>query len=400
MCKQTGAAEKLGALRARGMKFGTQTTRALLDGLGSPDGALKIVHIAGTNGKGSVAEFVTQILLAAGKRVGTFTSPEVYGYNEMFRVDGKPLSDEVLSGYISGATAVAEGTEATSFEVETAAALYAFFREGCEYAVLECGMGGKDDATNAVRRKEVAIITSVSLEHTAYLGRTVREICEKKAGIVKNCPLIVHPSQSEEGMAFLRAVAGAIVAKEPCRAADNAFFYEGKRFEIRAIGGQQPANAACAIEAARVLKIDESAIYEGVKRALPAGRLQLFRKAGRLYLLDGAHNPAAFVPLASLLQEGNLPEEKTVVFGCLSDKDIDGCLAAIAGCARRVVAVTPPSPRAMEKVKMLAACRKFFPEVGEAASVSAALDGADSSLVVVCGSFTILKEAKQWIEQK
>lgn len=392
--------EQMKILRGRGMKLGTRTTRILLDRLGSPDETLKIVHVAGTNGKGSAAEFMTGILTAAGKRTGTFTSPEIYAYNDMFRVDGLPLSDGVLADCLAEACAAAEGLDATSFEAEMAAALVAFRRAGCEYAVLECGMGGRDDATNAVRRKEIAIITSVSLEHTAYLGGTVREICEKKAGIVRDCPAVIHPVQTEEGREYLLHIAGAIAADMPQRSADGRHFaYRGKMFEIGASGAAQPANAACAIEAARRLKIDENAIYEGVKRTNPAGRLQRFYKQGRVFLLDGAHNPAAFVPLGAMLEEENLPADRTLVYGCLSDKDPQGCLRALKGKFRRAIAVRPDSPRAMELNKIAAACKTYFSAAAEADSVSGALDATDSELVVVCGSFTLLKEAKEWIEK-
>lgn len=395
------ASEVLKSLRNRGMKFGTATTRLLLDRLGAPDDGLKIVHIAGTNGKGSVAEFMTAILCAAGKRVGTFTSPQIYAYRDMFRIDGRPLSDEHLTEYLTRALRAEQGLEATAFEVETAAAVEGFRREGCEYAVIECGMGGKDDATNAVSHKQAAIITSVSLEHTAFLGNTVSEICEKKAGIVKDCPVVIHPLQSAEGMTYLSRIPGAVVAESPVYAQrPTGFFYKGKSFRLSVAGCEQPANAACAIEAARLLNLDESAIYTGIRNAVPAGRLQFFRKNNRLYLLDGAHNPAAFMPLCELLKSGDLPADRTVVYGCLSDKDADGCLAALSGQVRKLVAVCPDSPRSMEREKLTGICRRYFPDAETAEGVDDALDGIASDLTVVCGSFTLLKEARQWIERK
>ncbi len=397
---RTLAESRLKDLKKRGMKFGTAVTRAILDRLGSPDEKLKIVHIAGTNGKGSVAEFMTEILVAAGMRTGTFTSPQIYDYNDMFRVDGSPIADNILCGYLEEAAAAAGGTGATSFEVETAAALLAFRKQGCGYAVIECGMGGRDDATNAVLKKEVAVITSVSLEHTAYLGGTVTEICEKKSGIAKNCPVVIHPLQSEEGMAYLSRLGGAVVADMPVCAGDNTFMYKGKLFQLSAAGCEQPANAACAIEAARLLGIDEGAICSGIKNAVPRGRLEIVKKGGRTYILDGAHNPAAFGPLKNLLERGGLPKDKTIIYGCLSDKDIDGCLSEIAGKADKIIAVKPGSPRAMDIEKITSACKKYFADCGRAESVSAALSSADSAAVAVCGSFTILKEAKQWIEKE
>ena len=188
---------------------GTAVTRALLDRLSSPDDALKIIHIAGTNGKGSTAEFFTSILISAGKKTGTFTSPQVYGFYDQFRIDGKSLSPEKAESYFGRALKCAEGLGATDFEIQTAGILLAFKEEGCEYAVIECGMGGLGDATNAVNAKELAVITSVSLEHTAYLGDTAEKICVRKAGIIKNCPAVINAYQPyESAERYLRNTGG------------------------------------------------------------------------------------------------------------------------------------------------------------------------------------------------
>lgn len=387
--------DRLAELKTRGMKFGTAATRTLLDRLGSPDKFLKIIHIAGTNGKGSVAEFMTNILTAAGKRTGTFTSPEVYSYNGMYRINGKPLSDDSLSGYLNAAVNAAEGVEATSFEAETAAAIYAFYMEKCEYAVIECGMGGIDDATNAVAKKEIAIITSVSLEHTKYLGGTVREICEKKAGIVKGCKAVIHPLQCAEAMEYLSRVYGATVADKPVYGGGGDFIYKGKRFAASVSGYAQCCNAAVVIEAARLLKIDENAIYSGVNRTRPEGRTQIFKARGRTYILDGAHNPAAFAPLAELLN--SVGGHRTVIYGCLSDKDADGCLSAIKDCCEEVYAVACGGSRARSLEETAHICRKYFKKTYTAESLSSALDEAKGDTVVVCGSFTLLKDALGWL---
>jgi len=384
------------------IRLGTAVTRSILDGLGSPDGKLKIIHIAGTNGKGSVAEYITQILIAAGKKTGTFTSPAVFSYAEQFRVNGVPLGKKKLDKYFSEARTAA-GTEATEFEIETAGAVYAFCREGCEYAVLECGMGGRGDATNAVNGKEVAVITSVGLEHTAYLGNTLQEICENKAGIIKDCPAVVSALQPGEVSDYFKDK-GVIFADKPLEIirADKtgqAFYYGGCRYEISMAGSAQPYDAAAAIEAARLLKIDESAIYSGVKAAKLGGRMQVLKAGGREYILDGAHNPAAFKPLAEFIKE-QFGHVETLIFGCLSDKDIDGILKSLAGLAEKVIAVNPESPRAMGLDKISRACRKYFGNVTEEKSVTAALNGADGKTVCVCGSFTILEEAESWISKR
>ena len=391
--------ERLKGLEKRGMDFGVERTRNILDKLGAPDKKLKIIHIAGTNGKGSVAEYLTQILIADGKSVGTFTSPAVYDYLEQFRIDGENISEDLFEKAFNAAFKNADG--ATEFEVETAAAIYAFALAGCEYAVIECGLGGQYDATNAVSNKEIAVITSISLEHTNVLGSTLREICEHKAGIIKDCTAVVSAFQSEEVLEYF-SKKSVIFAGEPQNVQENgfngySFLYGGNEFEISMIGCLQPYNTATAIEAARRLKISQNAIYSGVKRAKLLGRLEVLNAGGRTYILDGAHNPASFVPLCEFL--GRLGGADTVVLGSLSDKDINRNIHALKPYVKKIFAVTPQSARAMGADKVAATCiqngipSKIFNGTSEA------LEEADG-LTCVCGTFTILKEAKLWIKAK
>ena len=384
------------------VKWGTAVTRKILDSLGSPDDSLKIIHIAGTNGKGSTAEFFTQILIAAGKKVGTFTSPAVYDFYDQFRIDGKSMSEEVAERYFERALSVSEDLQPTDFEIQTAGVLHAFKEEGCEYAVIECGMGGLNDATNAINRKELAVITSVSLEHTGYLGNTVAEICAQKAGIIKNCPTVInHFQPSEEARNYFKQI-GGYFANRITYAGGNIFWYCDREYELSALGACQVYNAATAIDGAKILGIPEAAIYEGIKNTKPAGRLDIINANGREYILDGAHNPMAFEPLHAYLggsHGAEYAEDVTIVFGCLKDKDVDGILQRLAGLADRIIAVHCPSVRAMDVEKTVNACKKYFYDVSCAESVSDALNRAYGKTVVVCGSFTILKEAREWIEK-
>lgn len=357
---------------------GTFVTRSILNNLKSPDDSLKIIHIAGTNGKGSTAEFFTQILIAAGKKVGTFTSPAVYDFYDQFKIDGEPLSAEVAEKYFERALKAAEGLGATDFEIQTAGVLLAFKEEGCEWAVVECGMGGLNDATNAINKKELAVITSISLEHTQYLGNTIEEICAQKAGIIKNCLVVVNGYQPT--------------------AARKCFENLGVRFANRA-GDLQECNAVTAAEGAKILGISEEAIREGIKNAKPMGRCEKFSANGRDYILDGAHNPAAFEPLRQTLESLQYTEI-TLIFGCLKDKNLNDNLSMLAGLAENIIAVKCPSPRARSAEETVEVCKKYFDNVSTAQSVAEALDKARTETVVVCGSFTLLKEAKLWIEKR
>lgn len=384
--------------KGRGMVFGTERCRKILDALDSPDKSLKIVHIAGTNGKGSVAEYISQIILASGARVGTFTSPAVYCYEDGFRVDMAPLHRAKLDAYIDLAARAAEGLEATMFEIETAAAIYAFYCEGCEWAVIECGLGGAADATNAVARKHLALITSIGLEHTAILGDTVEKICAQKAGIISDCPAVASALQPDGARAYFEGMGVKIADGLEILHGDadgTRFLYGGREYFTYALGCAQPYNAALAIAGAKILGMPQNAVYSGVNAAKPQGRLQVFNLGCGRVILDGAHNPASFLPLANLLKGGDFGRV-VFVLSALADKDLGGNLAALRGLAEGVIAVESGSPRAMPLGKITEICGEYFGSVSSASSVGEALDIAASraDTVVVCGSFTILQEAK------
>lgn len=373
--------EKINGMRQSGFNFGTERTRAILDGLNSPDKRLKIAHIAGTNGKGSTAEYLTQILIAAGKKTGTFTSPEVYGYFEQFRINAKPVDEKFLAECFTKAYNIGRKIGATPFEIETAGTFLAFAESGCEYCVLECGLGGLTDATNAVAKKDVAVITSISLEHTAYLGDTIQKICAQKAGIIKDCPAVVSSLQPDGAREYFKKL-GAVFAP-PCG------------FKLKMRGDAQSYNAGAAAAAAEVLGIEQKYIKAGIEAACLLGRLEVI-KTGKTYILDGAHNPQSFENLRSFLS-GFDSRTNTLVFGCLSDKDADKCLELVEGCADAIIAVTPESYRAMDGGKIFELCKKHFKNATRAESVCSALEKAAGEVVTVCGSFTLLKQAKEWI---
>ena len=392
-------------LYTRGLKTGTERTVAILNALQNPDKDLKIIHVAGTNGKGSVSEYITQILLAAGKTVGTFQSPAVYGYFEQFRINGSPIAEEELERAFSAALVYAGGCGATGFEAETAGAILAFKTAGVEYAVIECGMGGLNDATNAVSKKELAVITSIGLEHTAYLGKTLKEICVQKAGVIKDCPAVISALQPDEVKAYFSGK-NVVFADKPIKIIKSdlngqTFLYGENQFDITMAGTAQPYNAACAIETAKLLGIGHGAIFAGLKSAKLSGRAEIIQTNGARYVLDGAHNPPAMSELAKLLRQNFKKEQTAMIFGCLADKDVLGNVSAIAGTVAEIIAVRPDNSRGAELKEIVSACKKHFKNTRSAASVSLALDETkDYKNVIICGTFTILTEAKQWIEKR
>jgi dihydrofolate synthase/folylpolyglutamate synthase len=387
----------------KGSKFGLDRTRKLLDSLGAPDDELKIIHIAGTNGKGTTSAYITNILISAGKKVGTFTSPEVYSYNEKFAVNGQPLTDEKLKKYLSCAYNMANSFEdsPTAFEIETATAMLAFKCEGCEYAVVECGMGGLNDSTNAIHKKLVAVITSIGLEHTAILGDTLLKISEQKAGIIKNCHAIVSCLQDKEVLDYFKSL-GTFVAGEGLNIKTSglngqSFSYKGKQYEIKMCGNAQAYNASTAIEVANYLGIGDDDIRQGLAKTKLLGRVEVIEK-GYTYVLDGSHNPASFSPLVDVIKEDK--RDKVLVYACLSDKNVDAAANILSGCFDRAFVFSPDSYRAMDGEKIYKTFKKYFKDVELCDGLVQALERARAQLITVCGTFTILKEAKEWIEKR
>ncbi|MDE7373574.1 MAG: hypothetical protein K2N18_05875, partial [Clostridia bacterium] len=308
----------------------------------------------------------------------------------------------------------------TAFEIETAVAMLAFKDMGCDIAVLETGLGGRWDATNAIREKELAVITSIGLDHCALLGNTLGEIAEEKAAIIRGDAVtceqcdeimqkIYHPYETVSDRIVLLP-ANVTVCKTPTLIEDSRdgqkFEYDGKQYEIGMLGEHQLQNASiaiCAVEALRKKgwNISEAALKEGLKNARWQARLEIVKNAeqrfniyvptGKTLVFDGAHNPHGATALATALKKYFEGERIHLVLGILADKDVDGVVSILAPLADRVTAITPPSPRALsasalkEKVKVYAPCD----ECGDIRlAVEKALDG-DCDIIVLCGSLTL-----------
>ncbi len=389
--------------KVKGSHYGTERCRRLLDALGSPDDGLKIVHVAASNGKGSICEYVTCILKANGNKTGTFTSPAVYEYGEQFKIDGANAPDDKLKKALNIAYSAALSLESmpSAFEIETAAALYLFYSEGCAYAVLECGLGGLNDATNAINKKEVAVIGSVSHEHADILGKTDEEICAQKAGIIKNCPAVITRCQNAAGLNYFSKLTPAF-SGEGLKVLNSSedgqtFSYDGETYTIRMHGEEQCYNAALAVDCCRILGCLPYAIREGLSVAKLRGRVEVISNGENVYVLDGAHNAAAFHPLVQYLEAQSA--DKTLIFGCLSDKDVDAAASILHSYFKKIIIVVPESYRAMDGDKIYNAFASRCQSAERAASVSEALEQSKTKITAVCGSFTLLAEAKKWIEK-
>ena len=366
----------------------------LLERLGRPQDDLRFVHVAGTNGKGSVCAYLASVLQAAGYKVGLFTSPFILCFEERIRVNGENIRAEELARAVQAVRPAAEAVEAdtgdhpTEFELMAAVAFEHFRAVGCDIVVLEVGLGGRLDATNVIEAPEASVICRIGLDHTDLLGDTLAAIAGEKAGIVKaGCPVASWP-QEREAMAIIEAVAAergcelvvpdfSQLAVEPLAgAALRRFSWQGQEFETRLLGSYQPFNAALALETVRVLRgrgwdIPEEAEVAGIASARWPGRFEMVA-ASPLTIVDGGHNPQGAEALAASLADLLGEEGRGSVdfaLGVLADKDYPAMVRAVAPWARSFSVYAPTSPRALSADELAACVREVLGEEGRADDV-------------------------------
>lgn len=406
----------------KGIVLGLDTMRHLMAKLNNPQDKVKFIQVAGTNGKGSTAAYLTSILSEAGIKVGRYTSPAVFSSTEQYFACGSCISE---SEYAKGVTAVAEaaasldGEIPTAFEQETALAFWYFAQKGCELAILEAGLGGDIDATNIVTTTVCSIITSISMDHCRILGNKISEIAAHKAGIIKPGAPVICIEQKEDAMEPIRAAAKAAdtplyeVHRDEVRQIFSdkresiVFFREFENLHLKMLGSCQPENAALAVQAASVLSrsypIEKKHIYEGIEKTRWGGRFELHSGSPDI-ILDGAHNPDGIRRLRESVNQmfGAVPI--CYVCGVLADKDYEKEIEILFGRASNVFTVTPPSPRAMKSTDLKAAIKERFPQLKVISfdsedGIEKAMEAAVSqnNPVVVCGTLTILARVKEWM---
>lgn len=408
----------------KGIVLGLDTMRHLMAKLNNPQDKVKFIQVAGTNGKGSTAAYLTSILSEAGIKVGRYTSPAVFSSTEQYFACGSCISE---SEYAKGMTAVAEaaasldGETPTAFEQETALAFWYFAKKGCELAILEAGLGGDMDATNIVTTTVCSIITSISMDHCRILGNKISEIAAHKAGIIKPGAPVICIEQKEDAMEPIRAAAKAAdtplyeVHRDEVRQIFSdkresiVFFREFENLHLKMLGSCQPENAALAVQAASVLSrsypIEKKHIYDGIEKTRWGGRFELHSGSPDI-ILDGAHNPDGIRRLRESVNQmfGAVPI--CYVCGVLADKDYEKEIEILFGRASNVFTVTPPSPRAMKSTDLKAAIKERFPQLKVIAfegnnDIEKAMEAAVSqnNPVVVCGTLTILARVKGWMKR-
>lgn len=301
------------------MRLGTRAMRAACARAGDPQDALRVVHVAGTNGKGSVSAMVEAAGRAAGLRTGLYTSPHLCRFAERIRVDGEPEGDDALASYLGRALAEAE---LSFFEVATLAALLAFRDRGVELAVLEVGIGGRLDATNVVARPAASAITRVALDHTDKLGRTTREIAWEKAHVAKpGAPLVLGPLDPD-ALGAARRVAEERGARVVLAMDDGDAARFAAAASLALAGDFQRDNARVAHVLCAAAGLPRDASERGIAAATWPGRLEAIDTAEGRWLLDGAHNPDGAAVLAHHARHCGIRPH--LVFGAMKDKDLAG----------------------------------------------------------------------------
>ncbi len=385
----------------RGQKPGLERIQTLLDRLGHPEAQMKFVHIGGTNGKGSTAAMTASVLRAAGYRVGLYTSPFLNRFNERIQINGIEISDAELETLVNEVRPFADSMEdlPSEFELITAIAFLYFYRMHCDIVVLEVGLGGEFDATNVIPCPEVAVLTSIGLDHTAVLGATVAEIARTKAGIIKAGGDVVSYGHLPEADEQIEAACAAQNAKlwpvnfDLLETTSLNLQYRTFRYgsmedlRIPLLAEYQPRNAAVAITALSVLAhkgwhITGQNIRDGLEQVQWPGRFEVLGQHPT-FLLDGSHNPQGMAATVDSLKE-LFPEQKFVfLLSIMADKDVAAMLELLLPMAEQFFTVTADNPRAMpgevlaERIKALGGKAEVCASIPEGVAAAQGLAGYD-----------------------
>ena len=368
-----------------GIKLGLENTRRLLDHLGNPERKLRIFHVAGTNGKGSVCAMLDSVFRTAGLRCGLYTSPHLCDFRERMVVDGNRISRKAAAEILTCLREFCKDWPhpPTFFELTTAMALAHFSREKCDVVVLETGMGGRLDATNTVTPL-VSIITPIAMDHAEWLGDSIAKIAVEKAGIIKPSIPVVSARQTPEASGVLQNQASGFGS--PLMFVEHA--YAG---QIGLAGAHQKWNAALAVAAihASGISVPDTTIETGLRDVVWPAR---FQKIGDQIILDGAHNPHAAEALVATWREHFGTQKASIIFGAMKDKDSREMLAVLSGIAEAFFFVPVDSPRSAEPAELMrstAQTAKIF------SSLTSAIDAAtaEPAPVLITGSLFLAGEA-------
>ncbi len=417
--------------RWRKISLGLKRIDLLLELLGNPQDTFKVIHVAGTNGKGSVCAYLDSILRASGFKCGLFTSPYIEKFEERIRVDGENISScdlVCVASRIKQCAQVVEektGEHPSEFELMCAAAFLHFANEGCEVVVCEVGLGGRLDATNVVE-PTLCVITRVGLDHTDVLGDTIEDIAREKAGIIKRGVPVVSWPQETGAMKVIESTCEKLGCRlhvpNFCEVSEShafidegvrAFKYKGEEYTLGMLATYQVQNAVMAIDCAHALRsraglhIPDKAIYKGIASAFWPGRFEILGHSP-LFIVDGAHNPQGAASLAETLMSPDLGVHKKVSFICgmLADKDCEGALERIMPLAKKFYTYTPNNPRAIASAKLadiaksVSSCAGFaveiesFDSTNDAVAQTLRKEGSES-IIVAFGTLYSIADVKR-----
>lgn len=410
-----------------GMVLGLDRMEELLRRLGNPQDDLKVIHVAGTNGKGSVSKYLEEGLSACGYKMGLYTSPYIETFNERIRYDGADISDEDLEYYgqkvVSAAEAmVADGLDSpTEFEVVTAIAFLYFAGRQADITILEVGLGGIGDSTNVVKSPLASVITSISYDHMAQLGSSLAEIAVNKAGIIKTgCPVIANVPQRDAAKIIARkayamgsrlydisGIRAAVSDETPFSQKVSMELYEKSYsdVEISMVGRHQAENLKTALATLEILrksgavKLDREALYEGLKRARQPGRFEVISE-DPLVIIDGAHNEAGAQALQETMAQHFAGKKILLVAGILADKEIDSIVKFLTKITDHIIVTEPDNPRKLaaeklaEHVAEFGAAAEAVPDVEAAEHRAKELaDGYD--VILFAGSLYLIGDVRR-----
>lgn len=410
-----------------GMVLGLDRMEELLRRLGNPQDDLKVIHVAGTNGKGSVSKYLEEGLSACGYKMGLYTSPYIETFNERIRYDGADISDEDLEYYgqkvVSAAEAmVADGLDSpTEFEVVTAIAFLYFADRQADITILEVGLGGIGDSTNVVKSPLASVITSISYDHMAQLGNSLAEIAVNKAGIIKTgCPVIANVPQRDAAKIIARkayamgsrlydisGIRAAVSDETPFSQKVSMELYEKSYsdVEISMVGRHQAENLKTALATLEILrksgavKLDREALYEGLKRARQPGRFEVISE-DPVVIIDGAHNEAGAQALQETMAQHFAGKKILLVAGILADKEIDSIVKFLTKITDHIIVTEPDNPRKLAAEKLAEHVADFGVAAEAVSDVEAAVhrakelaDGYD--VILFAGSLYLIGDVRR-----
>ncbi|MBE7053333.1 MAG: bifunctional folylpolyglutamate synthase/dihydrofolate synthase [Ruminococcaceae bacterium] len=403
------AIDYIHSLSKFGKKSGLDNIRLLLEKMGNPQDELKFVHIAGTNGKGSIARFISQGLIEAGLKVGLYTSPYIEVFNERIQINNENIPDADL---IEMVTLVKEKVEEINakdyypieFEVITAIGMEYFKRQKCDIVILETGLGGRLDCTNIIKAPIVSVIGAIGFDHTQYLGDKISDIAFEKCGIIKyGSYVVVYQNMNPAARKVVKhmCMANNVLSSEDGRLTINkmdkngtSFTFNDIDYEISMMGEHQVYNAICAINTLRHLKmkfeISDDNIKAGLKKAFWKCRMEVLGK-NKDVIIDGAHNNHAIVEFCKTLKNNYADKEKIIILGMLEEKDYRASIKEVAKIADRLLITKVNSPRQNDVKKIYKTALEYkenaiLYEDNEEALEFASYMKKDDSCVFVVGS--------------